>query len=86
MKANSTVIYDEAGSYMVISDTILPEPYTNYTFIVYMEGIPKGLLRLFKEHRKLFSDRILYCIKDTNFFINHCKEIEEGLYEYTGKL
>jgi hypothetical protein len=51
-----------------------------------MEGIPKGLLRLFKEHRKLFSDRILYCIKDTNFFINHCKEIEEGLYEYTGKL
>lgn len=84
MVTKGEIIFDTKGSYMVISKDILPSTYTDYTFIAHMEGNPKGLARLWKEHKDVFSGHIYFCTKEINFFSNHYKEVEEGLYEYTG--
>lgn len=80
------IIYDAEGSYMVISNSILPESFGPCTFIAHMEGSPKVLFRLVQENKDKMKGKILFCTKDINYFTNHCKEIQEGLYEFTGKL
>lgn len=84
MIVDSKTMFSKDGSYVVFSNTILhTDKFGPYTFIVHMEGTPKQLFRLWKEHRDEIQGRLLYCIKDKDFFKNHSTEIEEDLYEYT---
>lgn len=84
---DAKVIYSEDGSYMVIArDFIRTDIYGPNIFIVHMEGTPKQLYKLGKEHYdELHKDRIFFCIKDKNYFGNHCEEILPGLFEYKRK-
>lgn len=86
MITSSKTLFSEDGSYIVISHSILPKEYGLYTFIIHFEGTPKQLYKLWKEHREHIFGRVLYCIKELDFFKNHSREIEEGLYEYVGKV
>lgn len=81
MIVDSRLMYSDDGSYIVFSK----EYMEGFTFIVHVEGTPKALYRLWKENRDELEGRILYCIKDKDFFSGHSVEIEEGLYEYIGE-
>lgn len=85
MIVDSKTMFSEDGSYVVFSNSILgTDKYGEYTFILHLEGTPKQIYRLWKQHRPNIKGRVLYCIKDIDFFKKHSREIEEDLYEYTG--
>jgi len=51
-----------------------------------MEGTPKVLYREWMRHKdEVLKGRILYSIKDKDYFKNTSEEIQEGLYEYIDK-
>lgn len=82
MVANSYTVYDEKGNYFVITQDLIQDA----TFVVHVEGTRKSLMKLWKEHKDLFVGRIFFCIKDVNLFENHSVEVEDGLFEYVGRL
>jgi hypothetical protein len=83
MVAGSYTFYDEEGNYFVITHNVIKE----HTFIVFMSGDKKPLMKLWLEHRHLIKGRVFFCC-DTgyNYFGKHSIEVEDGLYEYIGKV
>jgi hypothetical protein len=82
MVVDAKIMYGEDGSYCCFSYDFMP----GATFIAHIEGTPKKLYRLWRKHRGLFKGRILYCIKDKDYFSGHSRMIEDGLYEYIGNI
>ena len=87
MIADSKLVYGEDGSYIIFVPNFLDvEEYGEHTFIAHMEGTPKVLYREWMRHKdEVLKGRILYGIKDKDYFQNNSIEIEEGLYEYIDK-
>ena len=83
MIKESLTVYDEKGNYFVIDNDVVKD----CTFIVYMEGTPKAIMKLWLEHRHIMpGKRVFFCDSGSNkYFKNNCVEVEDGLFEYTGR-
>lgn len=88
MVVDGRVIYDEnEGSYGVLSNSVVDEAlFGKNTFICHLEGNPKVIYRLFKQHSNEIQGDLLFCYQDKNFFSNHSEEIAPGLWKYTGDI
>lgn len=85
MIADSKLIYASDGSYLVVVKNFYKDVVDfDHLFIAHMEGSLKSLYRLIPQHKDVFNGRILFCIKDMNYFGSNSSEIMEGLYEYHG--
>ena len=90
MRVNSYMLIKN-NSYMVFYDTVLnvEEVEVPCHFLVYIQGSPRDLLSLYKEHKNDFSMDIYYVMDNPSIFSNHSQsvcvnQLGQTLYKFIG--